>query len=477
MPRLQIPSKMARVLTTKARVIVLIGGRSSGKSEGVGRILMMKAQTESADILCGREYQNSIDDSVHKLLSSLVGKLGVEGANVRDNKIDFMEGGGFRYKGFSRNSEAVKSAQDFKYSWVEEAQNISQASIDDLLPTIRSKGSKLFFTANPQSSEDPFSKRFIMPFLADILDKGSYEDDMHLIIMMNWRDNPWHGELESQRLWDYENLPRAKYDWIWEGAFNDSVDDALIMSEWFDACIDAHLKLGFSPVGARMSSHDPSDMGEDSKGYAFRHGSVVLDAQEKKNGNINEGGDWATGLAIGNQSDTYTWDCDGMGVGLARQTDKAFEGKGSNISMFKGSESPDYPDSIYSPSNKSDIANQKTNKEVFKNKRAQYYFLLRDRIHNTYRAVAHGEYHDPDEMLSFSSKIECLSKIRAEVCRIPVKPNANGLCELYTKPTMKSKFGIASPNLADSIMMLMRQPHRVNKSAHIPRPIKQMGRR
>ena len=51
--------------------------------------------------------------------------------------------------------------------------------------------------------------------------KGGYEDDMHLIIMINWRDNPWHGELEAQRVWDFENRSRAEYDHIWEGAFND----------------------------------------------------------------------------------------------------------------------------------------------------------------------------------------------------------------------------------------------------------------
>ena len=97
---------------------------------------------------------------------------------------------------------------------------------------------------------------------------------MHLIVVVNWRDNPWWNDAqEALRAWDYEHLPRAKYDWIWEGAFNDSVEGSLIMAEWFDSCIDAHKKLGFKPLGIRFSSHDPSDMGEDTKGFAFRHGS------------------------------------------------------------------------------------------------------------------------------------------------------------------------------------------------------------
>lgn len=477
MPQLQIPDKLERVLTTKARFIVIVGGRSSAKSESVARILLMKCQTEAADILCGREYQISIEDSVHKLIKTLIPKIGAVGFDITDKKIDCNTGGGFRFKGFARNSEAVKSAQDFKYSWIEESQSLSQQSIDDLLPTIRAAGSKLFFTANPQSSADPFSKRFIVPYINDLITKGFYEDELHLIIMVNWRDNPWHGELEGQRLWDYENLPRAKYDHIWEGAFNDSVENSLIMSEWFDACIDAHKKLGFVPVGVRMASHDPSDMGEDSKGFAMRHGSVILDVREKTTGDINEGGDWATGLALQHGIDAYTWDCDGMGVGLNRQTVKAFEGKHTILSMFKGSESPDFPDAIYKPSGASGLMDQKTIKQVCKNKRAQYSLVLRDRVYKTYRAVEFGEYHDPDEMISFCSDIKALSQLRSEMCRMPIKPNSNGLFELYTKQEMKSKFKFKSPNLFDSVMMLMRHIHKVNSAPKMPQPIKVMGRR
>ena len=480
MPSIQIPSKLKKILTTSARLIVLIGGRSSAKSETMGRVLTMKCQTEGADILCGREYQNSIDDSVHKLIKGVITKLGISGFSITDKKIDCDTGGGFRFRGFARNSDAVKSAQDFKYSWIEEAHSLSQESIDDLLPTIRAEGSKLFFTANPQSSADPFSKRFIVPFQKELMLNGFYEDDMHLIIICNWRDNPWHGELEAQRLWDFGHLTRSKYDHIWEGAFNDSIEDPIILAEWFDACIDAHKKLGFEPIGARISAHDPSDIGPDSKGYAFRHGSVVLDIQEKIDGNVNEGGDWATGLAIKNDSDTFTWDCDGLGVGLNAQVNKAFGGKHTIISQFKGSEGVDRPDAIFMPakSEGAPIQGQKTNKQALKNKRAQYYYELRERVYKTYLAVEEGKYINPDELLSFDSNIDILPKLRSELCRMPIKPNGNGLFELYTKQEMKTKFKFKSPNLADSVMMLMRSIHRhAPNHTYRPKPIKTIGRR
>lgn len=473
MPSIQLPRKLYPVLTTKKRFVVIIGGRSSAKSESMGRILTLKCQTEAADILCGREFQNSIDESVHKLIKNLISKLGVDGFNVTDTKVDCLTGGCFRFRGFARNSEAVKSAQDFKYSWIEEAQSLSKKSLEDLLPTIRATGSQLFFTANPQSSADPFSQRFIVPFLKELLRDGFYEDDLHLIIVANWRDNPWHGELEQQRLWDKKHLSAAKYDHIWEGAFNDSIEDPLILSDWFDACIDAHKELGFKPLGAKMSAHDPSDVGPDAKGFACRHGSVVIDIDEKTTGNVNEGMDWATAKAIHHISDSFTWDGDGMGIGLGRQTSASFKGKHTKIDMFRGSESPDLPDEIYCPVD--DISGQKTNKEAFRNKRAQYYFMLRDRVIQTFKAV-NGEYSNPDTLISFDSSIKLLQSLRSELCRMPIKPNGNGMFELYTKQVMKDKFQFPSPNLSDSVMMLMRTAflHKVFKPV-MPKPVTTMG--
>jgi phage terminase large subunit len=449
---------MERVLFTKARIIVLVGGRSSGKSEGVGRILLCWAQTQAADVLCGREYQNSIDDSVHKLLKGLIEKLGVNGVNVTDKKIDFVTGGGFRYKGFARNSAAVRSSQGFKYSWIEEGQDLSEQSIEDLLPTIRAEDSKLLFTANVMASNDPFSKRFVVPFKKELDEHGFFEDDMHLIIKMNWRDNPWHGELENQRLWDYKNLPRAKYDHIWEGAFNDSVDDSIIQAEWFDAAIDAHIELGFKPQGIKIVSHDPSDLGADPKGLVFRHGSVILNVMERKEGDVNEGCDWATSFAIQNNADWFVWDCDGMGVSLKRQVTDALDGTKTGLIMFKGSESPVDPKKIYQPDERLDRYQARTNEETFRNKRAQYYMRLRDRFYKTYRAVVKGEYHDPDEMISISSNIEYMDQFRSECCRIPRKYNPNGYFQIMTKKEMKLLHKIESPNLADPAMMSMEIP-------------------
>lgn len=457
---IELPEKVQRVLTTKARFIVLIGGRGSAKTETMGRLLLMLAQTQRADILCGREYQNSIDDSVHKLLTGLVDRLGIQGVNVTEKKIDFFAGGGFRYKGFARNASAVRSAQDFQCSWVDEAQSLSEESIEHLLPTIRGRNSKLFFTGNPMASNDPFSQRFIMPFKVHLDEHGYYEDDTHLIIVMNWLDNPWHGELEAQRLWDYENYSRAKYDHIWEGAFNDTVEDSIIKAEWFDAAIDAHKVKGFDPLGARVVSYDPSDNKRDAQGLCLRHGSVILDVQENTTDELNDGCNWAIDYAIKADADLFIYDGDGMGTGLKQPVFDAFDGKKIDYEVFRSGEMADRPDSTYQHIEGEDYGKSRTNKETFFDKRAQYCWMLRERFYNTYLSVVRNKYIPPDAMISISSDIgkARLNQLRSETCRIPRKVNMNRRIQIMGKDEMLSKFKIKSPNLFDALFMSLKMP-------------------
>lgn len=502
-PHVYLAAKAERILVSEKRFVVLIGGRGSAKSVTAGDICLVGASDRGEKTYCLREYQSSIKNSVHSLLKEEIDRLDLKSFEVLQNSIHFQGKDCFEFAGLARNVDSIKSAYGFKRFLVEESQSLSGESLQALTPTARAKPNKglpiqfkgqefldsvqdavnsgvsILFVANPSSSEDPFTKRFITPFLASLERDGFYEDDLHLVVMMNYLDNPWFGEsgLEAERAWDYDHLPRALYDHIWLGKLNDSVDSSLIMAEWFDACVDAHKKLGFEPRGAKIASHDPADEGKDTKGYVMRHGSVVLDVQEKEDGNVNEGGHWAAAIAIAQQVDSYSWDGGGMGVGLAEQNGKDFSGKNIQLSMFIGAETPDDPDALYKPALSSPVSQQRTNKQAFKNKRAQYYFMLRDRVYATYRAVVHHEYADPDKCISFSSDMPLLSKLRAEVCRLPIKPNINGLNELYTKEEMRSKFKISSPNLADPLMQTMRfiPPYRAPVTR--PQPIRTIGRR
>jgi phage terminase large subunit len=477
---LKVNHKLLPFHTKPQQIKVAIGGRGSGKSIGIGDLLTFKMDTEDADIYCLREFQDSITDSVHRVFADSVNKrLMLEGWDIQQSRVIAPNGATTTYKGANRNPDSMQSAQGYKYSWVEEAHRLSQASIDKLLPTIlRNPGAECWFTANPQSSGDPFSQRFIIPYLKEIETNGYYEDDLHYIVMVNWRDNPWwNKEQETLRQWDFENLSRAKYDWIWEGKFMDTVEDAIIQPEWFDAAIDAHklerLERVFRPFGAKVAAHDPSGQGSDSKGYALRHGSIIRKVKEKLDGDVDDGFDWAADSAIEDGADMFVWDGDGMGAGAKRQVSLAFKGKHTDFHMFRGSLSGSGQDNatkIYMPVDEDKSENgrkPKTYAETFKNNRAQYYTELATRFYNTYKCVKKGDYVDPDLMISLDSEgIDNLAGLRSELCRIPMVPNGSGLIQIMNKKEMKTN-GIESPNQGDSVMMCLFKP----KPAEVMEPL------
>lgn len=487
-PDMYIAKALEPVLYSNKRFIVIYGGRGSGKSIQVVDLALAGVKDGGDKVYCLREFQNSISESMHSTIKDEVERLNLSGFEILNNEINHGAGG-FRFKGLARNPSSIKSAQGFRRFIVEEAQFISEESLTCLTPTARNKAKaglpakfiveteadenkdieqlnsvQMIFIANPASSEDPFSKRFLKPFESELEQKGWAEDELHLIIRMNFEDNPWYEDsgLEDERKYDYKTKPRALYDHIWLGRYNDSVEGSIIPPEWFDACIDAHIKLKLKPRGNKVFAFDPADTGPDAKGYAFRYGGVFFDVGEIDEPDINSSTDSAAELAIKYGADLFTWDCDGMGVGLQRQVNTWFNGKQTQVSQFKGSGMPKSPDSPYMPPDFEKMqelnitGKLKTNKDAFKNRRAQNYWKLRDMCYLTYRFIEHGEPCDPDMIISFASNIKNIGKLRSEVCRIPKKPNT-GFIQIMSKIEMKA-LGIKSPNMADSVMMALEEP-------------------
>jgi len=462
---LKVAAPLLRLLQAKTRIKIAVGGRGSAKSTGVGDIMLMFADYGNR-ICCAREFQNSIDDSVHENLKLEIDRLGLEDKfEVMATEIRAKSGGEIFYKGLARNITSLKSLAGVKYLWIEEGESVSENSLRILTPSIRSSASsnvselhqppEIWITMNRGSSNDAVAKKYLSRAEPTLAKQGWYQDDLMTIVNLNWRDNPWFPpELEQERLDDLAHLDPAEYRHIWDGEYSDTVPNAIIRPEWFDACVDAHVKLGFAPLGQERVSYDPADSG-DEKAVAYIHGSVVLDVRSTEEGRIDTATDWAMSYTVDRKPDVFTWDADGMGMGLKRQITDALAGKKVAIEAFRGSEGADNPDAPYQPMD-SDVKKAKSNKETFANKRAQYYFMLRDRMHRTYLAVDKGEkLYNPDDLISFSSGIEDIGALRAEVCRIPRKHNNSGRLQLMTKPEML-KQGIKSPNMADAVMMLMR---------------------
>ncbi|MGL5113635.1 MAG: PBSX family phage terminase large subunit [Flavobacterium sp.] len=158
---IELPNKLHFLLDKKARFKVARGGRGSAKSGSIARGLNVRAITKPLTILCTRELQNSIADSVHSLLTDCAEQMGVYKLfDVTAATIRTANGSNFIFKGLRNNISEVKSLHDVDICWVEEAQGISGKIWDILIPTIRNKDSEIWISYNPNEDTDPTHQKF-----------------------------------------------------------------------------------------------------------------------------------------------------------------------------------------------------------------------------------------------------------------------------------------------------------------------------
>jgi len=205
---IEVPEKLLPLYTTDKRFIVIGGGRGGAKSHGVGTFLLSKAHTGKFRMLCCREVQNSIKDSVWQLLVEKIHQYEWERYfDITDKCIVHkLTRSDFIFKGMYGNAQDIKSTEGIQYAWVEEAQSVSRKSLDILTPTVRNPGSQIIFTYNPTLEDDPVHMDYMLA-----------ERDDTLKIQINWRDNPWFPDvLRSDMEYD-KKISMSKYLHVWEG--------------------------------------------------------------------------------------------------------------------------------------------------------------------------------------------------------------------------------------------------------------------
>lgn len=461
---LRIVEPITWLMSKAKRIKIAVGGRSSGKSTGIGQGMIVYAD-QGQRICCAREYQNSIDDSVHENLKREIARLNIEGFDVRAKDIFTHSGGEIMYKGLARNITSLKSIAGVNKLWIEEGESVGANSLKILTPSIRSGADdeeppEIWISMNRQSREGAIAKKYLSRAESELSRCGRYEDDLMMVVQVNYKDNPWFpADMEQERRDDELNLDPDEYAHIWGGEYNESVENSIIKRKWFDAAIDAHIKLGIDPVGAVVAAHDPADEGPDPKGFSCRKGILYTEIDELKGRDGNEACDEATERAIKANADLFVWDGDGMGALLRRQIARSFSGIKCELRMYKGSNAVEDKKAKYDGLDSLGMKDRnKTNGEMFFNKRTQFYMKLAKRFENTYKAVIQKKHINPDEIISISSSIRLINKVRSEVCRIPRKPNGAGKIQIMSKKEMKDKYKIDSPNMADCLAMGEEQP-------------------
>jgi len=211
---------------TPLRHLVLKGGRGSAKSHSVARILINIAVAQPVRILCTREIQKSIEESVYQLLCDMIDELGYEQFFDKGKRtITGLNGSQFIFAGLrSQDVAKVKSMERVMICWCEESHVLSEHSLDILTPTIRAENSVIIYTYNPELEDDPVHARFAL----------EPQDDV-CVITMNYRDNKWFPRvLEGERERAYKrdkSRGKTKYNWIWEGHTLPAVEGAIFAEE------------------------------------------------------------------------------------------------------------------------------------------------------------------------------------------------------------------------------------------------------
>ncbi len=209
MVKLSLPAQFGD-LFKPARYKAFYGGRGSAKSHSFATALLIQAGKEPLRVLCGREVQLSIKDSVKQLLDDKIHDLGMEGFyESTQHEIRGRNGSLFIFAGLGKmTTDQIKSMEGIDRAWIEEAQTVSASSLEILIPAIRKAGSELWFSWNPRHASDPVDQRF----------RGEVVPERAVIRRVNYVDNPFFpGVLEEERAFDKRhNLGRYAHIWLGE---------------------------------------------------------------------------------------------------------------------------------------------------------------------------------------------------------------------------------------------------------------------
>jgi phage terminase large subunit len=209
------------------RYKAFFGGRGSAKSHSFATALVIMAAQRPIRVVCAREIQNSLRDSVKQLIEDKVHALGLERLfDCQDKVTKGHNGSQFVYVGMWRNPEAVKSMEGADIFWGEEASAFSDRSLKIIRPTMRKPGSELWFSWNPEFEHDPVDRFF----------RGERPPGDSLVREVSWRDNPWFDStpLQKEMEEDYERDPAAA-EHVWGGGYVTAVEGAYYAKQLADA--------------------------------------------------------------------------------------------------------------------------------------------------------------------------------------------------------------------------------------------------
>lgn len=298
--RVKFP-EVFRPLTRPARYKGAWGGRGSGKSHFFGGFLVLETLRRQVRAVCLREVQNSIKDSVKQLIEDKIREYGLEADfDITDNEIRGPNDSLYVFRGLKNHTAAsIKSLEGFNVAWVEEAQTVTQKSLDLLIPTIRADGSELWFSWNPDQPTDP----------VDVLMRVNAPADA-VVVRANYTDNPWFpAALEEDMRRDRQSDP-GKYAHVWLGEYQSQADKQFISWDLVKQAQERQFRREGKPV---LFGLDVARFGDDRSVLAIRNGDTLVDLMKWERLDTQQLSGMVTEVANSRRPDAIF--VDGVGVG------------------------------------------------------------------------------------------------------------------------------------------------------------------
>lgn len=424
----------------RIRYRILDGGRGSSKSWDAAGFAVFLSQACKIRVLCTRQFQSKIEESVYTLLKMQIYRFGLgHKFEILNNKIRCLATGSeFIFYGISRNIDEIKSTEDIDIHWAEEAHLLNEAQWKVIEATIRREGSQHWIIFNPKLITDFVYKRFITnPPPGTIRRRINYDENQFL-------SSTILRVIKAAKEEDYES-----YMHVYEGQPLTNDETSIIKRSWLLAAVDAHIKLGIEPLGSKRLGFDVADDGEDKCALVASHGPLTFWTDQ-----------WKAREDELLKSCTRTWnkareldskviyDAIGVGAGSGAKFNELNEqgsGKIAHEKFFAGG-SVAKPESFY------DTVAKIKNKDFFSNIKAQAWWLVGDRLKNTYNAVHNGHVFDMDEMLFLDANTPNLTALIDELSTPHKDYDLAGRVKVESKKDLKKR-DIKSPNLADAYIM------------------------
>lgn len=404
---LRIPDKLDPIILRldDYRYFLLEGGRGGGKSQAIGRLILYLCDRYKIRVVCGREIQNSITESVYSLLADLVRSYNLDFEVQSQKLISRRTGAEINFRGFRQQGAFnIQGMEGIDLCWIDEAQALTKQTLDVLIPTIRKDNAKIFFSMNRHVANDPAYSTFV-----------NRDDCLH--IKINFDENPFCTLALQKEAGECKKISEKDYNHIWLGEPLDMAEDSVYSrAELMQSKNTTYpIKEGY---GMRVAGFDIARYGDDKCAVvvlqqmgALHWETCLVDEWDHKDLNYTTG----RILHTSNQQNVAKAiiDEDGLGAG---PFDTLTKGRG--LDMFTGFRNP--------------AIGYQENKE-FANNRTKWAYKLKDML-------MQGHIHITED------------KLIDELMSIKYTFDHNQRRILVSKDKMR-KDGFKSPNMADALIM------------------------